>query len=108
MITELDDKYIVVKREDIHKYLKGNSRYHTEDGFYSYLNVINIHRNQAGKRDNCYVVLNLDDEISIDYLIEKLKRFYIDSGKFAGEYEEPRVKRIAVDLVNAILKSKGD
>ena len=101
MITELDDKYIVVKREDIHKYLKGNSRYHTEDGFYSYLNVIKIHRNQAGKKDNRYVVLNLEDELDLTFLTAQLERLLVKDTNV-------NVKDIAVDLVNAILKAKGD
>lgn len=115
-VTELADKYIVVKREDIHKYLKGNSRYHTEDGFYSYLNVINIHRKQDGKKDNRYVVLNLDDEISLAHLSGKLteiihKRMleHLDEEKgtlHEANLEPIKVKDIAVDLVNAILRSK--
>ncbi len=115
-VTELADKYIVVKREDIHKYLKANSRYHTEDGFYSYLNVINIHRKKDGKKDNRYVVLNLDDEISLAHLSGKLteiihKRMLAHLDEEKGTLQEvniepSKVKDIAVDLVNAILKAK--
>ena len=115
-VTELADKYIVVKREDIHKYLKGNSRYHTEDGFYSYLNVINIHRKQDGKKDNRYVVLNLDDEISLAHLSGKLieiihKRMLEHLDEEKGTLHETileptKVKDIAIEIVNAILRAK--
>lgn len=117
MITKLDDKYIVVKREDINNYLKGNSRYHTEDGFYSYLNVISIHRKEDGKKDNRYVVLNLDDKISLAHLSGKLTelihkrmlaRLDEEKGTLHDVIVEPtKVKDIAVDIVNAILKAKG-
>ena len=115
-VTELADKYIVVKREDIHKYLKGNSRYHTEDGFYSYLNVINIHRKEDGKKDNRYVVLNLEDDISLAYLYGKIteiihKRMLAhldeEKGTLQEVSEDPiKVKDIAIDIVNAILRLK--
>ncbi len=115
-VTELANKYIVVKREDIHKYLKGNSRYHTEDGFYSYLNVINIHRKQDGKQDNRYVVLNLEDDISLAYLSGKIteiihKRMLAHLDEEKGTLQEVsegpiKVKDIAIDIVNAILRSK--
>jgi hypothetical protein len=115
-VTELTDKYIVVKREDIHKYLKGNSRYHTEDGFYSYLNVINFHRKEDGKKNNQYVVLNLEDDISLAHLSGKLtelihKRMLAhldeEKGTLHDVITDPvKVKDIAIDIVNAILRAK--
>jgi hypothetical protein len=115
-VTELADKYIVVKRDDVHKYLKGNSRYHTEDGFYSYLNMINIHRKEDGKKDNRYVVLNLEDEISLAHLSGKLteiihKRMLAHLDEEKGTLHEViadpiKVKDIAIDIVNAILRAK--
>ncbi len=111
-ITELDmNKYIVVRREDIHKYLKGNSRYHTEDGFYSYLNVINIHRREEGKKDNRYVVLNLNDEIDIKYLKRKMQELIdnkMEQLKIGQEIKISKVADIAIALVNAIIRAKED
>jgi hypothetical protein len=117
MITKLDDKYIVLKVEDIHNYLKNNSRYHTEEGFYEYLNVINKHRNEDGKSNNRYVVLNLDDDISLTYLNAKiteqienrlLAHIDLENGLLRDVViSAPKVRDISVDLVNAILKAKG-
>jgi hypothetical protein len=115
-VTELVDKYIIVKREDIHKYLKGNSRYYTEEGFYGYLRVVNTHRKEDGKQDNRYLVLNLEDEISLAYLSGKIteiiyKRMLAHLDEEKGTLHEViadpiKIKDIAIDIVNAILRAK--
>ncbi len=102
-ITKLDDKYLVLKWSDINSALDAPMQ---KLHFINLVEEIQHHRKVNNKKNNNYVVLNLDDEISIDYLIERFKRFYIDCGECEGQYNDVRIKRIAVDLVNAVLKAK--
>ena len=94
-LKELDNKYIVVKWEDVF-----NPTFLTPDEcdeFKSGLFRISEGRKQKGKHDNQYVVLNLEDEANIDYLLaalesrkERLSTPYIPIGD------------IAIDMVNAV------
>ena len=60
---------------------------------------------------NSYVILNLDDEIDLKYLIEKISYHLAHTnmkfGVFHRNEYNPKVKNVAVDIVNAILKAKG-
>lgn len=115
-ITELDNKYIVVKREDV---LLLNPQ--DQIIFEEYLKQIQIHRcKKSGKSItvygsalNEYVVLNLDDEISLAHLNRKLtelihKRMLSKAFDEPCLLEDPKVRDIAVDLVNAILRTKQE
>jgi len=91
------DKYIVLKKEDIKKYLNAKqeielSKINTE---------IRFGRIKDKKTEwNNYLVLNMDDEFDRDSLLESLINHLDD---FPGN---PNIKDIAVDLVNAILKTQ--
>ncbi len=95
-ITELDrNKYHVMKTADIEKYLTYEQK--------KQLSLINTQirygRIGAGKKERGdWLVLNLDDELDGAYLYSKMI------------YKAHRIKvaGIAVALVNAILKAKGD
>ena len=55
-------------------------------------------RLKNNKKDNKYLVLNLDDEINIELFNEIYYKFTTG--------ERVLIKDIAIDLVNAILKAK--
>ena len=93
-ITELDDKYLVLKIDDISERL-------TEYGqrqLNQLVDDINSDRKQDGKNIQKYVVLNLVDKIDTVYLTKQLE-----------DWIQPRmlkVEDIATDLVNAVLKAE--
>lgn len=94
-VSELSHKYLVLKHEDIKKYLNSNDKRELE----RMLSVIAHGReNDERPRSNEYVVLNMDDEF-------KVSVFYKEMTKVIAE--RPRkVKDCAVALVNTILYSK--
>lgn len=97
-IKELEDKYLVLKWDDINCLEDRDS-----DGLYHALNCIEHFRMGMNKpRSNRYVVLNLDDEIDLDNFATdyKQKKSYWENDGVV------KVSDIAVDLVNAILKVK--
>ena len=110
-ITKIDmNKYLVVKREDLNKYFSNyvsgvfitdkEQKFIDKIPFNVVLKEIQAMRECEGKKENRYLVLNMDDEIDI---IEIRKALYNKNSM-----HENHVKDIAVDLVNAILKAKGD
>jgi len=94
-IKEPDNNYIVVKWEDVFNPNFLTTEEH--DIFKKCLYRIGECRKQEGKHDNRYVVLNLDDEADIDYLITTLesRRKNLSTPYIA-------IGDIAVDLVNAV------
>ena len=99
-INELDNKYIVVKWQDV---FNPNSLTTEEyDVFMKCLNHISENRKRIGKHNNKYVVLNLDDELVIDYLLDA-----IEAHKKDLNTPYIAVNDIAVDLVNAIIKARN-
>ena len=93
-INKLDDKYLVLKIDDISERL-------TEYGqrqLNQLVDDINSDRKQDGKNIQKYVVLNLDDEANIDYLISRLVSH---TERLTTPYVS--IKDISVDLINAIL-----
>ena len=93
-INKLDDKYLVLKIDDISERL-------TEYGqrqLNQLVDDINSDRKQDGKNIQKYVVLNLDDEANIDFLISRLVSH---TRRLTTPYIP--IKDIGVDLVNAIL-----
>jgi hypothetical protein len=63
-------KYIVVKGEDVHKYLYGAEN----ENFFEALDIIEYCREKDGKKiDNEYLVINLDEPYANE-IIEILKR----------------------------------
>ena len=95
-IKELDNKYIVVKWEDVfnHNFLTTEEH----DIFKKCLYRISECRKQDGKHDNEYIVLNLEDEANIDYLLNALELHKRDLNT-----PYIAIKDIAIDLINAIL-----
>lgn len=90
-IKELDNKYLILKWEDIK-----NQSIEDEDDIKRISEQISYDRIAEGKNGHPrYLVLKLDDKFDFQEIISKHKdeRFL-------------RVKDIAVDLVNAILKAK--
>lgn len=105
-ITKLDNKYLVVKIKDLNDFLNTEER----QTLASLLIKVDGARRQKGKPINDYVVLNLDDEVSMSYLNARIqdtitKRMH--AAMFENKHNEPLyIRDIAVDLVNAILKAK--
>lgn len=111
-ITEIDmDKYHVMKKDDIEKFLTEEQK--------TQLSLINTSirfgRIKEGKMEwPEHLILNMDDKIDLEYLKECLDNFiklrFIRRGYNCDMYSKPlihpKIKDIAVDLVNAILKAK--
>jgi hypothetical protein len=67
-IKELDNKYSVTKWDDVRRHLNQSQK----KELVSIIEYIDKCRQLESKEENNYVVLNLDDEANIDYLISKL------------------------------------
>lgn len=114
-ITKLNDKYLVIKKEDLDRYFSQYTHgiFTTEEEgkvidripFNTVLEEIEKDREQNGKTPNNYVGLNLDDEIDLEHLVFTIQEKYHKLG-IAGLYKI-KVEKFAIDLVNAILKTKG-
>lgn len=93
------DKYIVIKRDDL-KYLSDERRTLIKNT----LKRISLNRVRDNKQaKNNYLVLNMDDFISIEELIIMFKKF-----KKLGlrTYNSATIEQISVMLVNSILRLK--
>ena len=111
MITKLEGKYLVIKKKELDEYFSQFTRgvFTTEEEqklidqipFNTVIEVIKKERERQGKKPNKYVVLNLEDELDLNFLTAKLERLLVNDNNV-------KVKDIAVDLVNAILEAKGD
>lgn len=112
-ITKLDNKYFVVKQDDLDRFFsqftsgifttKEERRYINKIPFNTVLKKIQAYRKSMGKKDNHYLVLNLDDEIDLRSLIGNLMES--EDIRFVTN-TKVQVNDIAVALVNAILKAK--
>jgi len=96
-IKEIDmNKYLVIKIEDLHKLPEEMQRQQ------SLINtMIRYNRIEAGKKEwPEHLVLNMDDMIDLED--------FVDNQHVDLQYKNNRykVKDIAVDLVNAILKAE--
>ena len=94
-ITELDDKYCVLKWDDI---ISALSQREGKE-FADMIMKVNSHRRlELNKGVNQYVVLNLADELNIDELI-------FDIQLHKKDLETPYIKigDIAVDIVNGLI-----
>jgi len=110
-IKELDDKYMVIKTEDLDFFYSGfvKEDYFDDEEqafidtipFKTVVEQIQKTREANGKSDNHYVVLNMDDEIDLNHL-----RRTINKKQSFLPISACKVKDIAVDLVNAILITK--
>lgn len=104
-IKEIDmHKYYVLKGEDIKKYLSFEEREELRDIYFK----IYSRREQEGKKENQYLVLNMDDEMYIKYLenlFGEIRKEFRRLHQPEGEHKVT-VRDIAVDLVNAILRAK--
>ena len=111
-IKELSPKYFVLKADDIEQFL-------SEEEMYNLLNAslkISKRRKEEGKKENEYVVLNLDDAFATNYMNAKWTEFmwHRIKGHFNEETEEwvecPKepatIRDIATLLVNSILSAK--
>ena len=92
-INELDNKYLVMKWDDVRNNLSLSQRRE----LVSIIQYNDKCRELEGKEENNYVVLNLDDKIDIIYLTKQLDRILSRILK---------VEDIATDLVNAVLKAE--
>lgn len=94
-ISEINEKYLVVKRDDIKKHLNQKNR----DELDRILTMVaNARANEGKPRSNEYVVLNMDDKF-------KVSVFYKEMTKVVTEHPR-KVRDYAVALVNTILFSK--
>lgn len=111
-ITELEDKYLVLKKEDLDRFFSQFTKgiFTTKEEqwridkipFNTVLKEIQAYRQSIGKKDNRYVIPNLDDEIDLSDFFA-----YYELLKASGsQIPIVKVKDIAVALVNAILKAK--
>jgi len=94
MINEIDyNKYIVIKSDDIKKYLSDKQK----DELELILLRINNKREYDNKNINKYLVLNINDDFDVRYFINILdtKRMYLN-----------KIKDISIYLVNSILRLK--
>jgi len=101
-ITELDQKYLVLKWQDIHNELSPRQR----ELLASMIRTCNLKR----ERQNKYAVLNLDDEFSMPHLNAKIQDIItirMHHEMFANTKNLPlKIKDIVIVLVNAIKKAK--
>ena len=105
----LDDKYLVIKKDDLDNYFSQFTRgIFTTDNELKIINNIPFkivleeiikNREAHGKSKNHYVVLNMADEIDLCDLIHLL----YDRHKLESENDKCCVKDIATDIINAIL-----
>ena len=107
-IDELDNKYIVLKIKDLDEYI-GNGL--DRDLFESLCKKVNHLRETDGKSPNKYVVLNLEDEISLSYLNNEMTDMVhtrvmatVDS---RTTLKPAVVDDVAVILINSILKRQS-
>ena len=116
-ISKLDDKYIVIKTEDLEKYFSQYTRgiFTTEEEgkvidrvpFNTVLEEIAKDREENGETPNNYVVLNLDDQIDLKYLRLQIQKTI--ENKIFDRHEgtkkiESKVSDVAIAFVNAILR----
>lgn len=95
-IKKLDNKYIVIKRDDLNLLSEFE-----KDIFNQLCGRIEAIREETGKTPNNYVVLNLDDTTSISYLLYELSS--ILHAEHRGNY---KIDDIATTLVNSILVTR--
>jgi|LGVE01.1.fsa_nt_gb hypothetical protein len=101
MIQKLENKYFVLKRDDIDKYL---SLEYDLTRFNQSVDKIYEGRMMDDKDAwNHYVVLNLNDEIDIDYLINALLE--LNNGLYDNKF---KVENIAVMLINSVLNVRKE
>ena len=94
-IKELDDKYLVLKWKDI---TEGLNDEHIK-AFADLVQRVDAYRRLGKEKSvNRYVVLNLDDEANIDYLIHKMVEH---TKHLTTPYIS--IEELSIDLVNAIL-----
>lgn len=102
MIEEIDfDKYIVIKKDDFNKYLDKDEK----EQFFNYIAWINRLRKMDGKKDNKYLVLNIDDYIDLKYLKNRIEDI-IDTRKNICKPEYIKIKEISINIINSILRVK--
>jgi hypothetical protein len=98
-INELENKYLVIKRDDL-RYLGLVGTQELD----RICTIIQTRRQMDGKQQNSYVVLNMEDMISIPYLLENIPTASAVNYDEDGNLE---VKDLAVMLVNAILHAES-
>lgn len=118
-IEELDNKYLVMKWDDVRNNLSQSQRRE----LVSIIQHNEKCRESEGKKDNDYVVLNCADKIDLSVWSPILKRIkeleashqiLIHENKSKTRRETRHdgkpdyVKDIAITIVNAILKAEGD
>lgn len=99
MVEELENKYFVLKGNDIGKFLTKDEMFQLHD-----LSMkISEGRKAEGKHDNEYVVLNLADPIDLSVhssIMDKMLLLDDDTG------DKRTVEDIALSLVDSIVKAK--
>ena len=107
-IDELDNKYIVLKIKDLDEYI-GNGL--DRDLFESLCKKVNHLRETDGKSPNKYVVLNLEDEISLSYLNNEMTDMVhtrvMETVDSRTALKPAVVDDVAVILINSILKRQS-
>ena len=102
-IKELDmSKYYVLKSEDIRQL--SDEEKNMLKGIEAHIEYNRKLSNKKPFKFNEYLILNLDDMIDLEQLVFTIQENYHILGK-AGLYKI-KVEKLAVDLVNAILKAK--
>lgn len=96
-IKELDNKYLVLKWDDINNYLPPERKQELNE----MIGLITHARATKGKLPQSYVVLNQSDDCDIDHLSHKINQL-------RGMWSQVSIKMISLDLVNSIRLCNAD
>lgn len=118
-IKSLDDKYLVLKKEDLERFFSGYTKgvFTTDEEqkiidnipFKTVLEGIWNDRVANGKAGgNKYLVLNMEDEIDLKNLSWYLAQHIPPIKDYKAEAKPHLIKHVAVDIINVILKTKED
>jgi hypothetical protein len=87
MSIEFENKYIVVKRDDIKKYLNSIA----QKNLYRYLGAIEAARKAEGKKNNTYLVVNTDEPYAGEVAqIMQRHGHFTPGGEIVVETKRPR------------------
>ena len=118
VIKELDNKYLVMKWDDV----RNNLSLSQIRELVSIIQYNDKCRELEGKGENNYVVLNLDDKIDLDHWspilnkITEIQKSHLillsesksgNTKRYTRDHSPDYVKDIAPTLINAILKAEG-
>jgi hypothetical protein len=97
MSIEFENKYVVVKRDDIEKYLNSIA----QRNMYRYLGTIEAARKAGGKKNNTYLVVNTDEPYAGEVArIMQAHGHFTPGGEIVVETEKANEPEDAADKNN--------